>query len=424
MITVREGLPGSGKTLSAVGEDVLSAIREKRKVVTNIPLDADKISKLLGFDAEPFIDVRQEDEKGARFFSKREHFDDANSWRSEGDKGKGPVIVIDEAHEVLTVPGFTSKADDAIVEWFAVHRHKGGDCTLITQSFGDLPSKIRSRVERRFWYRKAGMFGLGNRYFQKTFVGAAKVPVSSGFGKYKAEWFGLYKSVDAHVIESLPKQKNVLFSPKLIVLLLLLAAIIAYVVFNGVHFLGTRGLGSKSDNKAPAQASSSVDVSAETEAQGDGPKLVKPVAGGMLGAGRVEPSQELLNLQDRIAVVHAQQELQQAIIKRPPDDELDGASALITGYLQMNGQATYFVDLFRKDQPRENVKAVDLIQYGFEVTAVDRCTAYLRGDRGTYRLTCDVPARFGKPVDDFVPGRLPPPVLNRSGAVEEKLPIQ
>jgi len=418
MITVREGLPGGGKTLSAVGEDILPALIAGRKVVTNINLNADRLELLAGRDLAGLVDVREEDGSGAKFFSKVEHFEEVDKWRSDGESGKGPLIVVDECHEVLKAPGYANKADESIANWMALHRHKGVDVTLISQSFDEIPAGIRRRVSKRFWYRKAGFLSMPGAYFKKTFVGAAKKPVHENMGRYPKQWFGLYRSVDADVIESLPKERNILLNSKLIFLLLVLIAIISYILWNGVHLLGSRGIGTQASDKITSQDHAPGQQAAAESATDEGPKLVKPVAGGMLGAGHVEPSQELLNLQDQISIERAKHELALVKTQRPSHDELDGKSAIITGYMAAPGDVTYFVKLSGNNEAPKVVRAEDLVQFGFKVTAVDRCTAFLRGDRGIYRLTCDVPARFGKAEDSFRAGRMVAPVIPASTSVE------
>lgn len=408
-ISVREGLPGSGKTLSAVGEDILPALMARRRVVTNIDLNVDAISLLLGFDVAPFVEVHLDevqyhDERGRpalrRFFSRGEDYDAAVRWRSGGDEGVGPLIVVDECHEVLRVPGYATKADETVVNFFAVHRHKGTDIVLLTQAFGAIPAQVRERCEIRFRYLKLSFLSLAGWHAKKTHLGQDKTPVRVELGRYKRQWFGLYRSVDAKVLESLPRQRNILLTPRILIGLLLIVACFWWVSQRGLYFV------SRPLPTAASGDQSAAGVGGEAPGAGepyDGPRAQAALPG--LPA-TYQPSERLVELRDRIAVHQAEQELELLQYARPAHDELDGRSAVISGYMAMAGRVTYFVRLFGRGGPVEVVKADDLVQYGFKVTAIDRCLAYLRGDRGVYRLTCDVPVRFGKPVDPFLPGRV------------------
>ena len=52
--------------------------------------------------------------------------------------GRGPLFVIDEAHEAMPDIG----TDPQVISWYKLHRHFNSDVLLMTQSFRDMNQKI------------------------------------------------------------------------------------------------------------------------------------------------------------------------------------------------------------------------------------------------------------------------------------------
>ncbi|HHX8453039.1 TPA: zonular occludens toxin domain-containing protein [Vibrio diabolicus] len=108
MIYAIVGRPGGGKTYEAVAYHIIPAIKDGRKVITNITLNIDWFVKVFGEDVRELIkivDGRLTDfGSTSRPFSQIEDYSD--EWRNE--KGQGPLYVVDEAHMSLPSRGLAA----------------------------------------------------------------------------------------------------------------------------------------------------------------------------------------------------------------------------------------------------------------------------------------------------------------------------
>ncbi|MBM5249686.1 assembly protein, partial [Vibrio parahaemolyticus] len=143
MIYAIAGRPGGGKTYEAVAYHIIPAIKEGRKVITNITLNIEWFVKIFGEDVRDLIkivDGRLTDfGSTSRPFSQIQDYSD--EWRNE--KGQGPLYVVDEAHMSLPSRGLPA----AILEWFSIHRHYGVDIILLTQNIRKVHRDIKDMIE-------------------------------------------------------------------------------------------------------------------------------------------------------------------------------------------------------------------------------------------------------------------------------------
>jgi zona occludens toxin (predicted ATPase) len=373
------GEPGGGKTLYAVGHFVLRFLREKRKVITNIPLNRAALEAVLGFDLRDLVEVFEDDETGAPYFSKVEHYKRFETWRAAD--GRGPVFIIDECHAVLKLAGFQSKVDDELADWFAKHRKKGADIVVITQALTGIPAAIRQRVAHRDHFKKAAFIGLLGWYHHKQFTGGDNKAISGEFGRYPKTWFGLYQSVDVDVVESIPKQKNILFRWQSVAMVSLLLLAFLYIGKTGLHFpkFGSAPAAAKNGSAGENVQKSDLDVSAPLAA------VREPG----------EKGPEVEEAEDLVDVARAQNALVAVQRKRPGAFELDGAMARIGGSISMDGLISYLVMVDAPGQRRRTLKNVDWEQYGYRLVQISPCVALLEGPHGNYSLLCDEAIRFG-----------------------------
>jgi zona occludens toxin len=214
MILGIEGIPGSGKSYEAVAFHVLAALKAGRKVITNLPLNLEALSAIdpaypdlvdlkaspspvLGkWDAsdiahhpafQPFEDghVDKQPESVFTFGTVWDYYDD---WRAED--GRGPLYVIDECH--VSLPKFGCSSE--VVEWFKLHRHYNVDVVLLTQNFRDINQPIAQLLATLIKCRKADILGQANYYIRKVHAGYRGAVIQTDKRKYKAQYFGLYKS--------------------------------------------------------------------------------------------------------------------------------------------------------------------------------------------------------------------------------------
>lgn len=212
MINLLIGPPGGGKSYEAVVYHILPALARGRKVITNLPLDIERIRaidpaypdlvemrtrtkavepekdwdkaesmfKRFGIAAKPAFFVN-------RPFAHSEDYGD--EWR-HAETGSGPLYVIDECH--LALPRAQTKI--AVEEWFSLHRHESADVLLITQSYGKVSKSIIDLVQVCYRVKKATAFGSAKNYVRKVQDGVRGDVVNTGVRTYEKRYFGLYRS--------------------------------------------------------------------------------------------------------------------------------------------------------------------------------------------------------------------------------------
>ncbi|WP_274884805.1 zonular occludens toxin domain-containing protein [Vibrio harveyi] len=163
MIYAISGRPGGGKTYEAVAYHIIPAIKDGRKVITNITLNIDWFVKIFGVEVRELIkivDGRLTDfGSTSRPFSQIEDYSD--EWRNEN--GQGPLYVVDEAHMSLPSRGLPAP----ILEWYSIHRHYGVDIILLTQNLRKLHRDIKDMVEVTYRCTKNTAMGSDKSYTKK-----------------------------------------------------------------------------------------------------------------------------------------------------------------------------------------------------------------------------------------------------------------
>ena len=194
------GRPGSGKSYEAVAFHVIPAIKEGRRVVTNLPLMMDHLIAVFGEEVRDLVEVRQDGfsrEHGAiKAFSDPEHFT-LEEWRNE--QGQGPLFVIDECHFQYPRAGRNKKASDDLInclEYFSMHRHYGHDILFMTQSLGKVHKDLRDMIEIQFLVSKHAAAGSDKTYTRKVLdgAGARATCLSESVRRYDKTFFPFYKS--------------------------------------------------------------------------------------------------------------------------------------------------------------------------------------------------------------------------------------
>lgn len=222
MIENHFGKPGSGKSYSVMADVVIPALKDGRRVLTNIDGAFDKMCRVrlaaaLGFTPE---------ELDERYLALTE--DEIIGGSCWGLVQARDIYVIDEVQRYW--PGGSLKpTDPTAFKFFGEHRHFGCDIHCITINPTNFQSPMRSYAEVCHSYKKLGVFGMNSRFVRRDFAGAVpddEAEVANSYGKYKKEIFGFYKSVTADGNNVVGKQKNVLKSPKVIIALLFLVVVI------------------------------------------------------------------------------------------------------------------------------------------------------------------------------------------------------
>lgn len=186
MINLLIGVSGSGKTYEAVVYHILPALASGRKVITNLPVVAEKIAEIEPGYAQLLHLVRPK-KPGDRVFSTIEYYGD--EWRHP-DTGAGPLYVIDECHKALP-RGATVRE---VEEWYAEHRHEAADVLLITQSYGKISKAICDNVQLVYRVRKNIALGSDKSYTRKVQDGIRGEVMNTSIRTYKPRYFPLYIS--------------------------------------------------------------------------------------------------------------------------------------------------------------------------------------------------------------------------------------
>ncbi|XLX38382.1 zonular occludens toxin domain-containing protein [Ectopseudomonas mendocina] len=199
MITIITAVPGSGKTLFAVGL-IVEAVKNKRPVYSNI--DGLKIP-----ECKPAPD----------------------DWR---DTPEGSLVIYDEAQQEHLYPSTAHRGEvkDERLRAMEVHRHTGHDLVFISQSPSFLHHHIRKLAgEHIHLYRAFGMKTV-TKYVWQHVVGdpndrGEQGRADSHAWKFPKEHFKLYKSASLHTHKfKMPK--------KLAFMLGFIALVASFMVYN------------------------------------------------------------------------------------------------------------------------------------------------------------------------------------------------
>jgi zona occludens toxin len=187
------GLPRQGKSFHAVKEQIFPALRDGRRVVTNIQLVPEAL-QAAGCTGE-VLQLTNDDlakDKAAETLKRI---------------GPGDLVVFDEMWRYLP-QGMRSK--DLPAEWgalFAEHGHMVDargvmtQIVFVVQDLSNISSFARSLVERTVLVTKLEVIGSGKRYRVDTYAGnvtGLKPPISKRiseeFGSFDAKYFDFYVS--------------------------------------------------------------------------------------------------------------------------------------------------------------------------------------------------------------------------------------
>jgi zona occludens toxin len=250
------GLPRNGKSYEVVSHVIFNALKQGRRVVTNIAgVDRAAFVPLLVADGVPeenigeILNVTHEDVLKPLF------------WKTDKDTEQGTQTVI-QAGDLLALDeiwrfwdGFGlrdsegNKRPDRVMNFFRMHGHfshpvKGFTCevALITQDIADIHRSVRGVVEET--YRMTKLVALGSsKSYRVDIFSKAKVtgkPNKHLIRKYDDKYFPLYKShsqkqdgaVDA-IEENIDKRGNIL-SGKFFIIVLPFVIILGFIGFRFV----------------------------------------------------------------------------------------------------------------------------------------------------------------------------------------------
>ena len=199
-VTAYVGEPGSGKTYEVVSEVVLPALREGRRVVSNIRgLHFDEMKAYLVVECGV-----PEERIGELHLVDVEEPGKPDFFYTETNQGTvvrpGDLVVLDECWRWF---GKGMVINKAMFEFFRMHRQyvdaKGVSCdvVLISQSIQDIDRKVLVVVEKHFRMEKYKAFGSKKRYSVEMFNGykvSGNARVRLLARKYNPRFFPFYSS--------------------------------------------------------------------------------------------------------------------------------------------------------------------------------------------------------------------------------------
>lgn len=190
-IAAYTGLPGHGKSYGVVENVIKPALKDKREVFTNIPMQSEECIKQFGMTVTPF---------------RTEDIIENPNWWSEVFS-PGAVIVIDELWR-LWPSGLNAKnVRDQDKAFLAEHRHLVGEngCSteivFVTQDLSQVANFARSLVETTFRVTKLSKVGMNKRFRVDVYFGpvtGVSPPISKRdreiHGSFKKSTYSLYQS--------------------------------------------------------------------------------------------------------------------------------------------------------------------------------------------------------------------------------------
>ena len=187
------GLPGSGKSYSAVALQVIPALKAGRKIATNMPIKADLLEA--DFNAP----------KSIKTFTTQEI--EAAPERLLEVCPPGWILILDETWRLFPAGWQVSKIPDAYKSFFAEHRHRvdaEGNSTnivLVTQDLAQISAFARQLVETTYTTTKLTTLGQSKRYRVDVYHGAVTGDKANEqrrlrqiFGKYEPSICRYYTS--------------------------------------------------------------------------------------------------------------------------------------------------------------------------------------------------------------------------------------
>lgn len=190
-ISAYVGLPGSGKSYACIEHVILPALKDGRRVWTNIPCDLDAMREQFGA-APVLFDIKDVANDPAWFQTTFE---------------PGATIILDEAWKLW--PGGLKATNmlDGHKAFLAEHRHMVGEdgrsteVVLVVQDLANIATYPRNLVEFTYKAVKLAAVGREDTFRVDVYQGAASGPnppernrVRQLFGKYKPEVWRFYRS--------------------------------------------------------------------------------------------------------------------------------------------------------------------------------------------------------------------------------------
>lgn len=245
-IKIHHGPNGSYKTSGAIQDDAVPALKDGRVIITNVRgftleraytvfPDLPNTAQIINLDLESLADLEkmrtwfQWAPRGAFLIFDETQLLFPKSWRERDlekfDFPGGP----EAAHEADRPMGW--------LDAWTRHRHFNWDIVLTTPNISYIRDDIRMTCEMAYKHSNLAVIGIPGRYKEAQHDAQLNRPPADGtiveYKRIKKQTFRLYQSTATGKTQDTKAGKSLLRSPKLVLLLALLAGTIGFVSYMG-----------------------------------------------------------------------------------------------------------------------------------------------------------------------------------------------
>ncbi|MBD9513317.1 zonular occludens toxin domain-containing protein [Pseudomonas sp. PDM22] len=245
-IKIHHGPNGSYKTSGAIQDDAVPALKEGRVIITNVRgftleraytvfPDLPNTAQIINLDLESLADLEkmrawfQWAPRGAFLIFDETQLLFPKSWRERDlekfDFPGGP----EAAHEADRPMGW--------LDAWTRHRHFNWDIVLTTPNISYIRDDIRMTCEMAYKHSNLAVIGIPGRYKEAQHDAQLNRPPADGtiveYKRIRKQTFRLYQSTATGKTQDTKAGKSLLRSPKLVLLLALLAGTIGFVSYMG-----------------------------------------------------------------------------------------------------------------------------------------------------------------------------------------------
>lgn len=260
-IKIHHGPNGSYKTSGAIQDDAVPALKDGRVIITNVRgftleraytvfPDLPNTAQIINLDLESLADLDkmrtwfQWAPRGAFLIFDETQLLFPKSWREKDlekfDYPGGP----ESAHEADRPMGW--------LDAWTRHRHFNWDIVLTTPNISYIRDDIRMTCEMAYKHSNLAVIGIPGRYKEAQHDAQLNRPPADGtiveYKRIKKQTFRLYQSTATGKTQDTKAGKSLFRSPKLVLLLALLAGTIGFVSYMGP----LKVIGGKPAETAPA----------------------------------------------------------------------------------------------------------------------------------------------------------------------------
>ncbi|QEY73563.1 zonular occludens toxin domain-containing protein [Pseudomonas denitrificans (nom. rej.)] len=268
-IKIHHGPNGSYKTSGAIQDDAVPALKDGRVIVTNVRgftleraytvfPDLPNTAQIINLDLESLADLEkmrtwfQWAPRGAFLIFDETQLLFPKSWRERDlekfDFPGGP----EAAHEADRPMGW--------LDAWTRHRHFNWDIVLTTPNISYIRDDIRMTCEMAYKHSNLAVIGIPGRYKEAQHDAQLNRPPADGtiveYKRIKKQTFRLYQSTATGKTQDTKAGKSLLRSPKLVLLLALLAGTIGFVSYMGPLKVVGGGAQQNPDPAHPEQSTS------------------------------------------------------------------------------------------------------------------------------------------------------------------------